>query len=645
MNSDLRNIVLKSFFILVFAIISFSVFCQLDTIHLKEVEIREQFPIFPAINKSSSDSIRMMKSVSANVGEVISFEPGIMVKRYGDGGLTTVSFHGADPSHTKVEWNDMPINSSMNGLVDFSLIPACPTDRISLLYGANSLAYQSGALGGVVRLHSAAMRNLSQGFEIKQEVGSFGLINSYAGIVLGKKNIKSFSRLSYHKSLNDFSYENSAILPKEKMVQKDAGFDRINFIEELFFSKKNHDFAVRYWQSHAYRNIPALMTNIESAEHNETQSDQTIRALAEWNFHHDCFRTFVKQGFSYGTLQYKMEHFAGNNTVTFINSESLEKTYFAKAGSRYCISEVFQVNATLDYTLQKADIFEERAGEGYDVNSQIIETMLDLESCLKPWLNFTSMIRVKNQQNAQAVFIPGAFLSVRPFKSLIIKTAISQNVNFPTLNDLYYMPGGNPELKPEKGLQSDASIIFKSNSGFFKTFESEVNFFYSDINQWILWQPTQFGYWTPVNVREVVSKGVQSKISFVTNFGKSKCTWSGVYTLNQATAKDKEYVTTQLPYLPIHSGNAAVRFSSPWFDFFAEEIFSGTINTSYYGSYSHDLQPTFITNLSILKSLKYKKLLLSVEFRMNNVFDESYQLILWRPMPGRNSSVVITCKI
>lgn len=544
MSFDFRNIILKGIFV-GFYFISLPIFGQLDTVHLKEVEVKEKYPVFSAINSANCDSIHKMKSISASLSDVISYEPGITVKSYGDGGLATVSFRGADPSHTKATWNDMPINSCMNGQVDFSLIPASPSDKILLYYGANSLAYQSGALGGMVKLSSATFNNLKPGFEVKQETGSFGLMNTYVGAMLGNKNLKSMTRLSYHKADNDFTYENNAILPKQKMKQNDAGFERLSLIEEILFQKNNHDFALRYWQSNSFRSIPSLMTNVESSEHNETQSDKSIRILAEWNYHRDCFKTFIRQGVSYADLLYKLEHVSGSSLVTYIHSLSKEKMYFASAGGRYCFSNSVQLNASLDYVLQNAEIFENREEVGFSVNSYVLDGMLDLETNLKPWLNMSTLVRIKKQQSAEVAYIPAVFFSIRPMKSFVIKTSVSRNENYPTLNDLYFYPGGNPDLKPEQGFQSDISLNYKNNFLQKNKIEAEVDLFYSDINNWILWQPTPFGYWSPENVREVVSRGIQSKISIILLMGKNKFSFSGAYTYNIASAYNDEFVTTQ----------------------------------------------------------------------------------------------------
>jgi len=233
-------------------------------------------------------------------------------------------------------------------------------------------------------------------------------------------------------------------------------------------------------------------------------------------------------------------------------------------------------------------------------------------------------------------------------QSVVIKTALSHNVNFPALNDLYFIPGGNTELKTEKGLQSDLNVEYNYRFGrksLKNDFKTELDFFYTDIINWILWQPTQFGFWTPQNIRQVISKGLQTKSSFRINLQKTKIFLQATYTYNLATAIDDGYITEQLPYLPKHSGNLSAKINLSDFEFFAEEIYTDTRITSYYGSYSHNLESTWLTNISASYLIKLMNLSFTAGFRLNNLFNKNYQMVLWRPMPNRNGSIVITIKI
>ena len=44
--------------------------------------------------------------------------------------------------------------------------------------------------------------------------------------------------------------------------------------------------------------------------------------------------------------------------------------------------------------------------------------------------------------------------------NVVAKASVSRNFRFPTLNDLYFLPGGNPDLKNETGVQYEAGLSF-----------------------------------------------------------------------------------------------------------------------------------------------------------------------------------------
>lgn len=636
----------KLTFILLFIIQN--LFSQADTIHLREVEVNERYNSMQNIKKNEADSFRIVKSVSPNLGEILKYEPGINVKSFGDGGLTTVSFRGADASHTKVEWNGMQINSAMNGQVDFSLIPVFPYSNVNMLYGANSMISSNGALGGLISFNSPAFDKLKPFFEIKQEAGSFGLYNSYLGIASGKKYLKFFTQLSFHNSNNNFTYTNNAVLPVQEMEQKNAEFKRLNFLQDIMFQKDSHNFSLHYWQSIANRNIPQIMTNVFSSNHNEKQEDKFTKISGLWDFKKKYFDIVLNQGISYSFLQYNLRHYSGNNLVTYINSISNEKQYFASVSTDFCLINNVHFNTSLKYNYQNVSIFEKKSDSGYNVKNNDFDIMANLDISKIKRLNISLLTRFIKVENYNSVAIPSLFIKFLPVCNLVIKSSVSKNTKFPSLNDLYYIPGGNINLKPENAIQSDLSFEFEknTNSGIVKSsFKNEIVFFYNNIDNWILWQPTQYGYWSAGNVRNVISKGIQAKANCKLNYKKITVNLNGAYTLNIAEADDDSYLSKQLPYLPVHSGNIYFRINFIKYEFNFEEVINGNRLTSNYESYSHIIEPLWLTNISSSYFLKLNKSKLSVEIKINNLFNSSYQLILWRPMAGRNASIVLSFKI
>ena len=66
------------------------------------------------------------------------------------------------------------------------------------------------------------------------------------------------------------------------------------------------------------------------------------------------------------------------------------------------------------------------------------------------------------------------------------KASVSRNFRFPTLNDLYFMPGGNPELRKEKGWTYDAGLRFGVGREEGWRFAGSATWFDSRIEDWII---------------------------------------------------------------------------------------------------------------------------------------------------------------
>jgi iron complex outermembrane receptor protein len=86
--------------------------------------------------------------------------------------------------------------------------------------------------------------------------------------------------------------------------------------------------------------------------------------------------------------------------------------------------------------------------------------------------------------------MPSVGVEYHPFAShqFYIKTNIARNYHEPSLNDLYYIPGGNPELKSEKGATADIGTGYSGNIGK-SSYHVTLNGYFSEIENWIIWLP------------------------------------------------------------------------------------------------------------------------------------------------------------
>lgn len=102
-----------------------------------------------------------------------------------------------------------------------------------------------------------------------------------------------------------------------------------------------------------------------------------------------------------------------------------------------------------------------------------------------------------------AFFIDGV-LSKRQYRGESIHLP---ELPFPTLNDLYFLPGGNPDLKSEHGFTYDVGLSFSVGKENVYALSGGINWFDSHIDDWIIWLPTTKGFFSPRNLKRYMLTG------------------------------------------------------------------------------------------------------------------------------------------
>ena len=227
---------------------------------------------------------------------------------------------------------------------------------------------------------------------------------------------------------------------------------------------------------------------------------------------------------------------------------------------------------------------------------------------------------------------------------LTLKGSVTRNYRYPTLNDLYFMPGGNPDLRPEKGISYDAGLSTHVRRQRLD-FSAAATWFDSYIDDWILWRATPKGFWTPLNIKQVHSYGIELRASLSVTWSQD---WSlkasGLYTVTHAVnhgdpvSVNDASIGKQLPYIPVYSASATVRLDwRKWSIVYKWNHYSERHTTS-----SNDLrisdsvQPYYMSDLSLERRIATRPLDLSLRFDIRNLLDEEYETVLSHPMPRMN---------
>ena len=231
--------------------------------------------------------------------------------------------------------------------------------------------------------------------------------------------------------------------------------------------------------------------------------------------------------------------------------------------------------------------------------------------------------------------------------------SVSRNYRFPTLNDLYFLPGGNPGLNSEQGVAYEAGLSFAVGKEGAYTLSGSASWYDQHIDDWILWLPTAKGFFSPVNIKKVHAYGVEIRADLAAALTRElkinlngTFSWAPSINEGEPMSPADRSVGKQLPYEPEYSATATGRLSwRSWgllyqFCYYSERYTMSSNDITLTGR----LTPYLMSNLSLEKGLSLRWADLTLKGTVNNLFNEEYLSVLSRPMPRMNAEFFIGIK-
>jgi len=613
------------------------------------------------------------------MADILTFNSSVFVKSYGRATLSTVAFRGTSPSHTQVTWNGMRINSPMLGMTDFSTIPAYFIDQASLLHGTSSVNETGGGLGGLVKLGTTP--DIPKGFNLQyvQGVGSFSTFDEFARITYGNDHWSSSTRFVYSSSPNDYKYVNhdkkvniydddkniiSQYHPTER--NKSGAFKDLHLLQEIYFTAKHGDrLGLNAWYINSNRELPMLTTDYGDERNFENrQREHTFRGVLSWDHNRSSWRLGVRGGYIHTWMAYDYKReVAEGNWATMTRSRNRVNTFYSQAEGSYIPTKKWYFTTNLsahqhfvrsedkNIILQDGD----RSIVGYDKGR--IELSGSASAKWQPIdrIGISCVVREEMYGEKWSPLIPAFFIDglLSHTGNIMLKASASRNHKFPTLNDLYFLPGGNPKLKSENGWTYDAGASFETSGTkpFPFSIGGSVTWFDSYIDNWIIWLPTTKGFFSPRNIKEVHAYGIEAKLDmafepfsgWVLDLNGSYSWTPSINRGNKMSPADRS-VGKQLPYVPKHSSSMTAHLSwHSWglsykWCYYSKRF---TMSSNDYTLTGH-LPAYFMNNISIEKSLSFSNLDTQLKLAVNNLFNEDYLSVLSRPMPGINFELFLS---
>lgn len=628
------------------------------------------------IQKTKLDTVAMRDNITSSLADVLTSNSTIFIKSYGRATLSTASFRGTAPSHTQVTWNGMKLNSPMLGMVDFSLIPSYFIDDANLYHGASSIGVTGGGIGGAITLTTMPTQEKGINLRYIQGISSFNTYDEFLRLTYGGEKWKMSTRIAYSTSDNDFKYTNyrkknyitndkgeisGYYYPEER--NKNGSFRDLHILQEAYYrtGKGNH-FGISAWYMNSKRGVPMLNVDYkEESQSKNEQKEETFRGVANWDKYADNFKLYAKSGYTYTDLLYRYLGDLGNQTLSeMIHSQSYVHTVFAKAGSEYYIGKKWLFTADIGVHQHFVNSIDQAivAASGQQTVIGYNKARLELTGFIsakwRPFerLGIAANLREESYGSKVTPVIPAGFVDFLISKrgNILLKASIAKNYRCPTLNDLYFMPGGNPDLKNEDGFTYDGGVEFTVNTKRINI-NGEVTAYNSDIKNWIVWLPTPKGFWSPKNVKRVNSYGMEIKVKADADMGNN---WRAYFNGNFAWTRSINHgdpvnwadqaIGKQLVYIPQYSSAFTGKLSWKTWAFtykwcYYSERFTTSSNEA--ATKIGLLKPYFMSDISLEKTIAFKWANLSLKGCINNLFNEEYESVLSRPMAKQNYSFFI----
>lgn len=577
------------------------------------------------------------------LGDVLERSEPLTLRRYGaDAALTTMSVRGIAADQTVVLLNGIQLNSPQNGLVDLSTIPLNGIERIEIARGGASSLYGNHAMGGVVNIITQSARGDQPVVDILAGGGSFGLrrINVQSQI-----NASSFDLsvgLGRDQADGDFRFSDP-LTGNGTLKRENADYIR-SFATFDGHVRLDNETTLRTFTRYSQvdRGVPGPFFGQQATDRQEDEHLHTAIAISRMIS--DDVVVEIRPFLIYSDMFYE-------SPVWDYTSRSINRQYGAAFDvSSQISSDIFMTfggevsDASVDATDLTGDI--ERVNTvAYLSGEWGLPSLGNVKTTLFPSIRYDrfSNNHAEGDRRLYEEITWKMGVTFQPFRyeRFLIRGSAGRNFKAPGLNDMYWVPGGNTELVPERSTGYDAGIRW--DVPFARGLLLDAGIFAIRAKDRIVWIPdTETWIWSPVNLRKVHADGFEFDLRWKPD--ESPVTLGLSYTYQDV----RQFITdeetgretgNQLPFVPRNLISGEIGFDAAGmrltvYPRYNSERYTTEQNDEYVdGYFLVDIRSDYMINLRTLSAI--------VGLDIKNIFNADYQVIQHYPMPGRHFEVSV----
>lgn len=584
-------------------------------------------------------------ALAPSVAEALEARSGLVIRRYGPGGLATASLRGTSAAQTLVLLDGLRLADPQTGSADLSLLPTFLLGGASVSHGAASAGEGGGAVGGVVRL---ATPRAAPGLRLAAAAGAYGE-RSGGAMASGSagERVRWLVAAEARGAEDAFPYQRGVQLSS---TERRDGADRV--VATAFARARlapsaagAAESSAALWLTHAERGLPGPGN---AAPTGARQWDDAARLWLTHERSSGQGRLALRAAGSLARLRFRNPGARVEGGVLDVTSRTRSATLTAE------LRRDFGSASTRAFAEAGADGADLRGGVGQQRAAAGASASLRRGPLtLSPALRLDAQRSTAHEGSEGVVAVsPRVGAELRAARRLTLRASAGRAFRAPTLSERYAVPGGTPGLRPERGWSVDAGAslaLVRPTATRFLTLDTGV--YHSRLRDAIVWQPSYVSpgvqIWRARGVGRTRTSGLelalrgQAKPATRLHIGGSL-----VYAWTRAEDRSDPTAVTfgeRLRYVPAAhlaaSADATLRLRRlAWSVGGAARLVGQRPLTS---DGTQHLGPYRVLDLHTSLRLRFGARALRATLAVLNTLDARYEIIRLYPMPPRHARITL----
>lgn len=635
-----------------------------------EIVARRNLDVIPA-QTLSGEELKLLGNHS--LADAIRYFAGIEMKDYGGiGGMKTVNVRSMGSKHVGVFYDGVQMTNAQNGVIDLGRLSLDNVEAVSIHNGQKSALFQSAKdFASASTIYLATRRPVFEGgrknnFKATVRAGSFALVNpsvlwesalsEKVSMSLNGEFLSTSGRYKYRLAKRD-GYDTT--------MYRENGDARVERADANFFGiMKGGDWKAKLYFYDSERGYPGATVRGEPGvfKRHDRQWDTNVFAQAS-------VRRRVSGKYSFqasGKYAYDYLHYVADNIKDVTLPMRIDNTYrqqeaYASSSHEFTLNRVWTANLACDFQYNRLD--SDMRNFAFPSRYTLLTaaaTSLQLEkvslqaSLLHTYVDDRAEIS-RRAAGRRSAFSPALIASYRPWRAedITFRAFYKHIFRMPTFNELYYTEIVANELQPEYTVQYNLGAAYGKDfrAAVLKKLDLSLDLYYNEIENMIVAIPASSEFrWQMLNLDQVEIRGADVKLTAGWQAG---CVWLATrltYTFQDtrvfdSSAGDDFLSGYQIPYIPRHSGVAVLNAGWGRWSLSYSFIYTGERYLYAAGIPRNYIRPWYTHDMALSGVFAVGGSELTATAEINNIFNQTYEVVKNFPMPGTNFKIILSLRL